>query len=163
MRSQPTAQERKPNPYPRRLYLIFAGLALVSTIGLDYRTARRGEKAYFFPSRTVRTEAVITPVPLADALRRFLEASGVPSPWFEGLEPEDGSPRIVVRLPREDYASLERRLERELRNKRAAVKKEEGREEELASYSWRITGEKQEHLTLVFALLEPRKEVPPSP
>jgi hypothetical protein len=163
MRSQPTAQERKPNPYPRRLYLIFAGLAFFSVIGLDYRTARRGEKAYFFPSRTARTEAVITPVPLADALRRFLEASGVPSPWFEGLEPEDGSPRIVVRLPREDYASLERRLERELRNKRAAVKKEEGREEELASYSWRITGEKQEHLTLVFALLEPRKEVPPSP
>jgi hypothetical protein len=76
----------------------------------------------------------------------------------------------VVRLPREDYPPLERRLERELRNKRASVQKEKGYEEELTSYSWRITGEKKEYLTIVFALLEAPKEeaarkeaVPPAP
>jgi polysaccharide deacetylase 2 family uncharacterized protein YibQ len=158
MSSKPTAQERKPDPYPRRLYLILAGLALLSAIALDYRTARRGEKAYFFRSWTVWKEAAVAPVPLADALRRFLETSGVPSPWVEGIDPTDGNPRILVRLPREDYADLRRLLERELRNKRAAVKKEKGREEGLTSYSWRITGEKQERLTLVFALTEPPKE-----
>jgi len=161
MRSKPTAQERKPDPYPRRLYLIFAGLVLVSTIGLDYRTARRGEKAYIFPSRAVRKEAAVTPVPLAEAMRRFLETSGVPSPWAEEVEPEDGSPKIVVRLPREDYAPLERRLERELRSQGASVKKAKGLEADLAAYSWRITGLKQERLTLVFALLEPKREPPP--
>lgn len=163
MRSIPTAQERKANPYPGRLYLIFAGLALVSAIGLDYRASRRGEKAYLFPSRTVQKEAAVIPVSLADSVRRFLEASGVPSPWVEGTEPADGSPRIEVQLPREDYAGLERLLERELRNKRAATKKEKTERAEKTSWSWRITGERQDYLTLVFSLLEPKKEAPPSP
>ncbi len=158
MSSNPTAQDRKPDPYPGRLYLIFALLAFVSTIGLDYTAARRGEKAYLFASRTVRKEAAVTSVPLADSVRRFLETSGVPVPWEEQLEPPDGTPRIVVRLPNESYPPLDRRLERELRSQGASVKKEKGLEEGLTSYSWRIRGEKEERLTVVFALLPPPKE-----
>jgi len=33
--------------YPRRLYLIFAGLAVLSCLGLDFLAARRGEPATF--------------------------------------------------------------------------------------------------------------------
>jgi hypothetical protein len=159
MSSNPTAPKSKPNPYPRRLYLIFSVLALVSTIALDYTAARRGQKAYFFASRTAPREAPEAAVPLADSVRRFLETSGVPSPWDEHIEPTDGTPRTVIHLPRESYAALERRLERELRSKRASVKKEKGLEEQLTSYSLRITGEQQESFTLVFVLLDPAKEV----
>jgi uncharacterized protein len=155
MSSQPAPPKIEPDPYPGRLYLIFALLALVSVIGLDYTAARRGEKAYLFAARK---KAAVAPVSLADSVRRFLEASGVPSPWAEQIEPADGTPRIVVRLPNESYPPLDRRLERKLRSQRASVKKEKGLEEGLTSYSWRISGEKEERLTVVFALLPPPKE-----
>src|SRR4030042_1036243 len=116
-------QNRKPDPYPGRLYLTFALLALVSTIGLDYAAARRGEKAYLFASRAARKEAAVTPVPLADSVRRFLETSGIPSQSVEELEATDGTPRMVVHLPMKEFDSLEPRLDAQLQNIRASVDK----------------------------------------
>jgi polysaccharide deacetylase 2 family uncharacterized protein YibQ len=169
MTFDPITQNRKPDPYPGRLYLIFTLLALVSTIGLDYAAARRGEKAYFFASRAARKEAAVTPVPLADSVRRFLETSGIPSKSVEELEATDGTPRMVVHLPMNEYVTLEPRLDEQLRNIMASVDKKKGDEEGLTSYSWRITGQQEESLSLVFALLEPPAEekekeaVPPTP
>lgn len=169
MRSDPTAKNQQPNPYPERLYLIFALLALISTIGLDYAAARRGEKAYFFVSRPARKEAAVTPVPLADSVRRFLGTSDIPPESIEETKDTEGIPQIVVHLPLESYESLEPRLEKELRDKRASVDKEKKDKEGLTSYSWQITGPQEESLSLVFSLLEPaaeekkKEEVPPSP
>ena len=169
MRSDPTAKNQQPNPYPERLYLIFALLALISTIGLDYAAARRGEKAYFFVSRPARKEAAVTPVPLADSVRRFLGTSDIPPESIEETKDTEGIPQIVVHLPIESYESLEPRLEKELRDKRVSVDKEKKDKEGLTSYSWQITGPQEESLSLVFSLLEPaaeekkKEEVPPSP
>jgi polysaccharide deacetylase 2 family uncharacterized protein YibQ len=173
MRSNPIAKNRKPNPYPGRLYLTFALLALFSTIGLDYAAARRGEKAYFFSFPTARKEAAVAPVPLADSVRRFLGTSGIRPESIEELEDTDGTPRIVVYLPLKDYESLEPRLDKELRDKRASVDKEKKDEEGLTSYTWRIAGPPEESLSLVFSLLMPAAEkkeeekeekvAPPSP
>ena len=169
MRSDPTAKNQQPNPYPERLYLIFALLALISTIGLDYAAARRGEKAYFFVSRAARKEAAVTPVPLADSVRRFLGTSDIPPESIEETKDTEGIPQIVVHLPLESYESLEPRLAKELRDKRASVDKEKKDKEGLTSYSWQITGPQEESLSLVFSLLEPaaeekkKEEVPPSP
>src|SRR4030042_4103535 len=158
MRADPTAKNQQPNPSPERLVLIFALLALISTIGLDYAAARRGEKAYFFVSRAARKEAAVAPVPLADSVRRFLGTSGIPPESVEELEDTDGTPRIVVYLPLKDYESLERRLDKELRDKRASVEKEKKDEEGLTSYTWRIAGPPEDSLSLVFSLLEPAAE-----
>jgi polysaccharide deacetylase 2 family uncharacterized protein YibQ len=169
MRSNPIAKNRKPSPYPERLYLIFALLALFSTLGLDYAAARRGEKAYFFSFPTARKEAAVAPVPLADSVRRFLGTSGIPPESVEELEDTDGTPRIVVYLPLNDYESLEPRLDKVLRDKGASVDKEKKDEEGLTSYTWRIAGPPEESLSLVFSLLGPaaeakqKEEVPPSP
>jgi len=169
MRSDPTAKNQQPNPYPERLYLIFALLALISTIGLDYAAARRGEKAYFFVSRAARKEAAVAPVPLADSVRRFLGTSDIPPESIEETKDTEGIPQIVVHLPLESYESLEPRLEKELRDKRVSVDKEKKDKEGLTSYSWQITGPQEESLSLVFSLLEPaaeekkKEEVPPSP
>ena len=169
MRSDPTAKNQQPNPYPERLYLIFALLALISTIGLDYAAARRGEKAYFFVSRAARKEAAVAPVPLADSVRRFLGTSDIPPESIEETKDTEGIPQIVVHLPIESYESLEPRLEKELRDKRVSVDKEKKDKEGLTSYSWQITGPQEESLSLVFSLLEPaaeekkKEEVPPSP
>ena len=173
MRSDSTAKDIRPNPYPRRLYLIFALVAILSTVGLDYRAARRGEKAYFFSSLAARKPAPIPPVPLADSVRRFLGTSGIPPESVEKLEEIDGTPRLVVHLPLESYESLEPRLDKELRDKGGSVDKRETEEEGLTSYSWRIAGPQKESLSLVFSLPEQpaekkvveeeKKEVPPPP
>ena len=173
MRSDPIAKNRRPNPYPGRLYLIFVLLALISCLGLDYTAARRGEKAYFFSFPAVRKPAPVPPIPLAELARRFLGTSGIPSESVEELEEADGTPRLVVYLPLKSYESLESRLDKELRDKGASVDKTKKDENGLTSYSWRITGPQKESLSLVFSLPEPiaekkeaekeRKEVPPSP
>ena len=169
MRSDPTARNRKSDVYPRRLFLIFILLAFVSGLGLDYMAARRGEKAHIFSFPAARKEAAAVPIPLADSVRQLLGISGLPPGSVEELEDADGVPQIKVRLPLESYESLERRLDRELRKKRAAVDKKKGDEEGLTSYSWRITGPQEESFSLVFALIKPPAEeekeeaVPPSP
>jgi uncharacterized protein len=157
MRSEPTPQNRTSSPYPGRLYLFFALLAVLSALGLDYLAARRGEKAYVFATRAIEKEIPVTPAPLAASVRRFLESSGIPPGSIEELEEADGTLRMAARLPSRDYKSLERRLDRELLRKGAAVDKKKGEEEGLTSYSWKISGQK-ESFSLVFALLEPPAE-----
>jgi len=169
MRSEPPAKNIRPDSYPGRLYLLFALLALFSTLGLDYMAARRGEKAHVFSTRTIEKEVPVTPVPLADSVRRFLQSSGIPPESVEEFEDADGTLRMVAQLPASDYESLEPRLDKVLLKKGAAVDKKKGVEEGLTSYSWRITGRQAEGFSLVFALLEPPPEekekeaVPPSP
>src|SRR4030042_109323 len=169
VRSEPACKNIRPDSYPGRLYLLFALLALFSTLGLDYMTARKGEKAYVFSTRTIKKEVPVPPVPLADSVRRFLQSSGIPPESVEELEDADGTLRMVAQLPASDYESLEPRLDKELLRKGATVDKKKGEEEGLTSYSWRITGRQEEAFSLVFALLEPPAEekekeaVPPSP
>lgn len=155
MTFEPTDKNRRPNPYPGRLYLLFALLALFSTLGLDYAAARRGERAYIFSTRAPRKEAPVADLPLEDSLRKFLETSGIPPERVEELEDMDGTRRIVARLPMKDYESLEAGLDQELSKKGATVEKNAGEEEGLTAYIWRITGQQDESLSLVFALLEP--------
>jgi polysaccharide deacetylase 2 family uncharacterized protein YibQ len=169
MRSDPTARKRKADFRPRQLYLIFILLAFISGLGLDYGAARRGEKAYIFSFPAAPKAAAIAPVPLADSVRRLLGTSGLPAASIEELKEADGTPQIKVRLPLESYESLERRLDKELRKRMAAVDKKKGGEEGLKSYSWRVTGPQEERFSLIFALLEPPAEeekeetVPPAP
>jgi len=158
MKSEPTAKKRGWDPYSGRLYLIFALLALFSTLGLDYLAGRRGEKAHFFSTRTIEKAVPVTPVPLTDSVRRFLGTSGIPPESVEESKDADGTLRIVARLPIRDYKSLERRLDKELFKKGAAVDKKKGEEEGLTSYSWRITGPQEESFSLVFSLLQPPPE-----
>jgi len=108
-------------------------------------------------------------VPLADSVRRFLETSGIPPGSIEEVEEADGNFRMIARLPIKDYKSLERRLDKELFKKGAAVEKKKSTKEGSPSYSWRIMGQQEESFSLVFALLEPPAEekkeeaAPPSP
>ncbi len=168
MSFEPSAKKTKRDPYLRRLYLIFALIVLVSTLGLDYVAARRGEKAYFFASRAARPEVLVTRVPLADSMRRILGASGLPPGSVEELEDEDGTPRFVAQIPAQDYESVASRLDRKLRNLGASAAKEKIEVEGLSTYSWRIIGPQEETLFLVFSLLQPpaeekEKEVAPAP
>ena len=155
MRFERIAKSRNSDSYPARLYLIFALLALFSTLGLDYAAARRGEKAYFFPTRIAPEKVPAAAVPLADSTRRFLETFGLSPDSVTVLKNKDGTPRITAQLRVKDYETLEPLLEEELREARAIFSKKKIDEEGLTSHSWRVRGPKDERFSLVFALLRP--------
>jgi len=144
--------------YPARLYLIFALLAIISTLGLDYAVARRGKKAYFFRSRIIPKEAPVAAAPLADATRRFLETFGLSPESVEVLKNKDGTPRISARLPTKDYETLEPLLEEELHKAGASIGKTKSDQEGLTSHTWRIKGPQEERFSLVFSLSKPPPE-----
>jgi len=169
MKPGPNVKDRKPDPHTGRLFLVFTLLALLSMLSLDYRASRRGEKAYLFASRAPRIETLLARPLLADSIRRFLSASGIPPESVRELRDKDGSSLFVIHLTPESYTGLEPRLEEELRDKKAVFDREKKEFEGWTSHSWRIAGEEEDKLSLVFssprplaaAEKKPRETVPP--
>jgi len=155
MKLGPNVKVRRQNPHSGRLFLALTLLALLSILGLDYMASSRGEKAYFFVSRAPRTEIPIARPLLADSTRRFLDASGIPQESVREFRDEDGSPLLIIHLTPESYAGLEPRLEEEFRDKKAVFDIEKKEFEGWTSHSWRIAGEEEDKLSLVFSSPRP--------
>jgi polysaccharide deacetylase 2 family uncharacterized protein YibQ len=159
MKLGPNVKDRTPGPHAGRLFLILTLLALLSSVGLDYLASRRGEKAYLFASRAHRTETRLARPPLADSIRGFLGASGIPPESVRELRDEDGSPLFVIQLSPERYAGLEPQLEEMLRDNKAVFDREKTEFEGWASHSWRIAGEKEDKpITISVLPLSPYAE-----
>jgi polysaccharide deacetylase 2 family uncharacterized protein YibQ len=155
MKLGPNIKDRKQSPSTGRIFLILALLAILSILGLDFRAARRGEKAYFFASRALSLEAALARPLLADSIRLFFDASGIPAESVRELKDKDGSPLFIVHLTPESYSGLEPRLEEELKDKKAVFEIEEKEFEGWTSHSWRIAGEAEDRLSLVFSSPRP--------
>jgi len=143
------------------LYLVFALLALFSSLGLDYLAWKKGEKSYLFSLFSPRREAAVRPAALANLVLGFLEKNGIPAEAVQVEKDKAGIPQVNVSLPQDSYTNLEPRLEEELKDKKALVQKKEKETEEKVVYSWLVKGEKRERLTLLFAcprLLPEKKE-----
>lgn len=161
-------KDRKRSPHPGRIFLALSLLAILSTIALDYRASRRGEKSYIFASRALPIEAPSVLRPLAESVLQLLDASGIPEDSVRQLADKDGSPLFMIHLTGESYADLEPRLEEELRDKNAVFEVEEKEFQGWASHSWRITGA-GETLSLIFSAprplpvpeMKPKEAAPP--
>lgn len=147
-------KDKKRSPHPGRIFLAFLLLAIASTLALDYRASRRGEKSYFFPSRAIPIEAPSILRPLAESVLRLLDACGIPEGSVLQLADKDGSPFFMIHLTRESYANLEPRLEEELRGENAVFEVEEKEFQGWASHSWQITGA-DETLSIIFSSPRP--------
>jgi polysaccharide deacetylase 2 family uncharacterized protein YibQ len=166
MKAAPPAPERGRNPYPTRLYLLFILIALVSTAGLDFRAARRGEKAYFFRFLAAEKKPTVVLEPLSSAARGYLLGAGIPAESIKEGTDKYGNPQFEVRLPLEGYNRLEPILERELRQLPASIKKTEKEEKEAVSFWWSVTAREKEKLALVFSCplpAPPKEEAAPPP
>lgn len=147
-----------------RFYLAFALLALFSSLGLDYISWRKGDKAYFFSLFAPKKEVTAPPVSLTQMALEFLEQAGFPAEAVEVGKDEAETPQVKVSLPLDSYTKLEPQLEKELKEKKALFQKKEKEEEQKISFSWLVRGEKKEKLTLLFAcprLVPEKKEAPP--
>ncbi|MBN2409778.1 MAG: divergent polysaccharide deacetylase family protein [Candidatus Aminicenantes bacterium] len=172
MKSGPSIKDRMQNSTGIRLYLILALLSLLSVLGLDYLAAHRGEKAYFFSAREPRAEPPSAARPfLAESVRLFLDASGLPPGSVRELQDEDGSPLFIVQLSAENYAGLEPLLEEALRDNQAVFDKDKKEIEGWTTYSWRIARDEKDRLALAFSFprptpsaeKKPREPVPAAP
>lgn len=147
------------------LYLAFALLALFSSLGLDYISWKKGDKAYFFSLFARKKEVAALPVSLTKLALDFLGESGIPAEAVEEGKDEAGVPQVKVSLPLDSYTNLEPQLKKTLKEKNVLFRKKEKEAEEKISFSWFLRGEKKEKLTLLFAcprlLPEKKEEAPP--
>ncbi|MBM3284845.1 MAG: divergent polysaccharide deacetylase family protein [Candidatus Aminicenantes bacterium] len=155
MNSARVPGERKINPYPRRLYFIFLFLAVLSCVGLDYLTWRKGERAFLFYGLADFQKAAELKQPLEELALRSLESCGVSTASIERWQDESGAPRLHIRLPLEAYTGLAPELERQLLEQEASVAKEEKEDKEEVTFLWRVSKEKQDLLSLLFACPRP--------
>lgn len=152
--------------YPRRLYLAFAVLAVLSCLGLDYLASRRGEKSYFFPPRRRPEAALPAPASLAELAGRILAESGITERDIRRSLTEEGLPRLSVRLAKEAYLKLAAPLRSIFQEHGATVQAEEKENAGQAAYSWSVVRGEKERLTLLFSCPPPppppeKEEAPP--
>ncbi len=166
MKSDSPSRRRRENDQVSRLYWGFILLALLASLGLDFLAARKGERAYLFASRPPAVEEAASRAWAEIVLRRLGE-SGIPAEDIQETTDESGAPSLIVSLPSGAYAQIEPELERELREKKAFVRKKERAEAEKISYIWFVEGGADEKLSLLFSCARPVSEeaveAPPPP
>jgi polysaccharide deacetylase 2 family uncharacterized protein YibQ len=166
MKSDSPSYRRRENDQVSRLYWGFILLALLAGLGLDFLAARRGEKTYLFASRPSAGKAEAASRAWAEIVLRRLGESGIPAEDIQETTDETGAPSLTVSLPSEAYAQIEPKLEQELREKKAFVRKEEKAEAEKISHIWLVEGGEDEKLNLLFSCARPvseKEEAPPPP
>jgi polysaccharide deacetylase 2 family uncharacterized protein YibQ len=141
--------------YPRRLYVVFAALAMVSCLGLDYLASRRGERAYLFSPFMTPEPSVQATIPLPDLAGQVLLEGGVAERDIRRGRSEDGRPRLSVRLASEAYQLLAPSLRSVFQRHGADARIEERVEAGETSYSWSVARGETEGLELLFTCALP--------
>ncbi len=167
MKSDSSPRGNRENPKISRLYWGFIILALTSCLGLDFLAGRRGEKTYLFPSRIPAVTAGAASRAWTEIILRRLEESGIPAEDIQETTDETGTPSLVVSLPSETYVRIEPKLEQELLETKAFLRKRQEVEEDKVAHIWLIEGGEDEKLSLLFScgrpVAEKKEEAPPPP
>ncbi len=153
--------------YSSRLYLSFILLALAASLGLDFLSARKGEKAYVFSFLAPEAVAYRAPSAWTQAVLRRLEESGVPAGEVQRLKDEAGALCLAVGLTQDAYDKIRPEIEAELRPTGVSILIEEKEEEDRIIHSWLLQGTEKERLSIIFSCPRPQpeesEEAPPPP
>jgi polysaccharide deacetylase 2 family uncharacterized protein YibQ len=145
----------------------FILLAIAAGLGLDFLSARKGEKAYIFSFLAPEAPAFRAPSAWVQSVLRRLEESGVPAGEVQRLEDQAGAPLLAVGLPQDTYDKIQPELEEELRRTGVSILIKEKEEEDKVTHTWLVRGTEKERLSLDFACPRPRpetrEEAPPPP
>jgi len=124
MRKRLPSKSRQPWPAFTLVTIALAAAALVSALLLDYIAKGKGEPSYIFAAR-IKAQAVVPaekpagkPVmrPFEEVLAASLAAAGVSEDTVLLLEGPKGRPLFEVEIPAELYASVERALDKALKD-----------------------------------------------
>lgn len=159
-----TLTEKISQKNPLFFPLVFLLIALISALGLDYISWKKGEKSYLFAAFPKKKEAVAEKV---IAKKEDLDKTVIEKLSQHGISPEsinqykdsEGVSHVLVDLDSERYKELELPFEKDLRSMKVSVaKKEEKKTDEKAYYLWEIKGKKKQKIILLFSCLREVKE-----
>ena len=120
MRKRLPSKGRQPWPAFYLVTSVLAATAVVSFLLLDYIAMRKREPSYIFAAR-VKAPAVVPPEkpvkrPFEEVLAASLSAAGVSEDTVLLLKGPKGRPLFEVEIPAELYASVERALDKALKD-----------------------------------------------
>jgi polysaccharide deacetylase 2 family uncharacterized protein YibQ len=166
MRPEESPSGEPGSNYLRRLYIIFAALAMVSCLGLDYLASRRGERSYLFSPFPPAKPGELATIPLTHLAVQVLAEGRVAEADIRRGRSEDGRPRLSVRLPIDAYQGLAASLRSAFQQHGVNARVEEHEEAGQTTYSWSVLRGETERLDLEFTCVlppPPEKEEAPRP
>lgn len=141
---------KKINPYPRRLFLFFFLLTLLSWSSLEYLTWRKGEGSFFFPTLRLSPEISESKPSLKELVLASLLKCGVPQAAIEPWPERSGTLPSVIRIPLESYLDFAPQLERDLLGQKLSVTKEEKEEKGESTFLWQVEKKPEEPISFLF-------------
>jgi polysaccharide deacetylase 2 family uncharacterized protein YibQ len=163
MRTSNSSKENAEQKSPRIIYAIFAVLALLSALGLDFINWNRGEKSYLFS--LLYQQGITAPaVPIDQIVLDHLSQIGIQKDAINQFKDQSGASHLKVDLLLDQYKRLESQLMKDLQEARALVtKKEEQEDKEKNYFLWEVVGIDQEKLAILFSCLREPLEIPEKP
>jgi len=166
MKSGPITDRKRISPHPRRLYLIFTLLTILSWVSLDFLSWRKEENSLFFSALFQVPKGAEVERPVEELVLASITESGVPKSAIERSQDDSGIPQMVVHVPLEVYSSLAFKLEKQLLELGASLIKEEEEREQDVAFLWRVKKKKEDKLFLRFSCPRPlpaeKKIMPPT-
>ncbi len=159
-----TLAEKTVQKNPLFFPLVFLLIALISVLGLDYISWKKGEISYVFAAFPKKKEAVAEKViakkkDLDIMVTGKLSLHGISPESINQYEDSEGVSHVLVDLDFDKYKELESSFEKDLRSAKASVaKKEEKKTDEKDYYLWEIKGKKKQKIILLFSCLREVKE-----
>jgi len=141
------------------LYWVFTFLAVISFLGLDYITWKKGEESYVFSIFPKQEKILPNKKSLIRTVEQQLFSRKIPQENINKYSDKEGICHIMVRLTPKKYRSLEKGLDENFLNINASIlKKREKHKDEIEHFLWEVDKKGEIPLSLLFSI-EPEKKI----
>lgn len=151
MRTSGTSKGNAEQKSPRIIYVVFSLLAILSALGLDFISWKKGDKSYFF-SLLYEEKVLVPVVPVDQIVLAQLSQIGIEKDAISQFKDQSGADHLKVDLLLDQYGLLESQLMKDFQEAQALVtKKEEQKDKEKNYFLWEVVGIDKEKLTILFS------------
>ncbi len=152
MRISKSLRARIYHKFPPAFTISLCFLALLSALGLDYISWKKGEKSYLFPALAAKKEVSFKKELLNEIILQNLLFLGIPEDSVNQFRDSKGIYHLMVDIPSEKYGLLESLLENEFKKtKSLIVKKEEQQAAGKYYFLWEIEGKGKQRVIILFS------------
>ncbi|MBN2246610.1 MAG: divergent polysaccharide deacetylase family protein [Candidatus Aminicenantes bacterium] len=136
----------------KSLLIFLIGLAIISTVGLDFINWQKNKSSFLFSRLIKRTETLSRPEFLHKILQKNLIKAEIPIEAVHKHSDADRTIHIKIDLEMEKFIQLSSVLEEEFSTAGAVVNKKDSRETpEMEYHLWLVDAEQARSLSILFA------------
>lgn len=135
-------------------FLLLSFLALLSALGLDYASWRRGDKSYVFAALAAKKSSP-REARLLDVFTKILSQEGIPAESVNQHTDSEGHYHLMVELPAPDFTRLAPALEEGFRTAGSGVSKSEETRGTKSFSLWEVSGGEDPRLFILFVTQKP--------